>query len=95
MRREIYQVNAMIVDVNGTFNLLNGYPKTFDSRNYDNDIDKAERRAMGEYNNVLSSMYSRDDRPLQVANIIQVSNGSVFASTFIGAMPEVPDQNEE
>ena len=49
MKRQIYLVNAMIVDANGTFNALSGYPKTFDSRNYGNDIDKAKRRAEGEF----------------------------------------------
>jgi len=95
MQREIYQVNAMIVDANGTFNQLSGYPKVFDSKLYDNDIDKAERRAKGEYSEVLGAMYKRDDRPLQVANIIEVSHGSVLPSTFIGQMPEVPEPTEE
>ena len=39
MQRNIFIVNAYVVDVNGTFNSLSGYPKTFDSRNYNNDID--------------------------------------------------------
>jgi len=95
MRREIYQVNAMIVDANGTYNMLSGYPKNFDSRSYDNDIDKAQRRALGELNDALGAMYKRDDRPLQVAYILEVSTGSMFRGTFIGQMPEVPDPEPE
>jgi len=95
MRREIYQVNAMLVGSDNSFYVLDGYPKSFDSRSYSNDIDKTYRRAMGEYNNVLSTMYTRDDRPLQVANVIEVSHGTVIASTFIGEMPEVPDPEPE
>ena len=37
----IYTVNAWIVDSNGTFNYLSGYPKAFNSKNYQNDINKA------------------------------------------------------
>ena len=33
-KREIYEVYAKIVDANGAYNTLNGYPKAFDSRNY-------------------------------------------------------------
>ena len=32
MKREIYLVLAYVVDANGTFNNLSGYPKTFDSK---------------------------------------------------------------
>ena len=53
MQREIYEVTAKIVDANGTFNTLSGYPKTFDSKNYNNDIDKTRNRAMGEWHEAL------------------------------------------
>ena len=43
-KRQIFVTTAQIVDANGSFATLNGYPKTFDSRNYDNDIDKAQNR---------------------------------------------------
>ena len=42
IQREIYQVIANIVDANDTFNPLSSYPKTFDSKNYDNDINKTQ-----------------------------------------------------
>ena len=58
-------MSAKIVDSNGTFNNLSGYPKTFDSRNYDNDIDKAQRRAEGDFSEVWGAMCKRDDRKLQ------------------------------
>ena len=38
MNREIYEVYAKIVDANGTYNTLSGYPKVFDSKNYDGDV---------------------------------------------------------
>ena len=49
MQREIFIVNAHIVDSTGAFHILSGYPKTFDSKNYGNDIEKTRRRAEGEF----------------------------------------------
>ena len=40
MARQIFIVDAMVVDSNGTFNHVQGYPKQFDSRSYGDDIDK-------------------------------------------------------
>ena len=34
MIRTIYEVYAKVVDANGAYNILTGYPKTFDSRSY-------------------------------------------------------------
>jgi len=62
MIRQIFEVYAKIVDSTGAYNTLSGYPKTFDSRNYDNDIDKALLRATGEYHDTLGAMCKRDDR---------------------------------
>ena len=40
MKRAIFEVYAKVVDANGTYNTLSGYPKAFDSRSYGGDIDK-------------------------------------------------------
>lgn len=90
MKRNIFIVDAQVVDANGTFATLNGYPKTFDSRNYDNDIDKAQNRALGEYHEVLGAFYKRDDRQLQTA-ICMTASGFVIASQSIGQIADVPD----
>ena len=45
--RNIFIVNAFIIDSNGTYNVLSGYPKNFDSNSYQNDIAKARKRADG------------------------------------------------
>ena len=62
MNREIFIVYASIVDSNGTYNNLSGYPKTFDSRNYNHDIDKTLLRASGDFSEVYGAMAKRDDR---------------------------------
>ena len=89
MLREIFEVTGKVVDANGTFNTLSNYPKTFDSKLYDNDIDKARQRAFGEYHEVLGAMCKRDDRQLQLAMIIRISDGIVLAKEVVGRLAEV------
>jgi hypothetical protein len=62
MKREIFEVYAKVVDANGAYNTLSGYPKVFDSHAYNDDISKARRRAYGEYYEALGAMCKRDDR---------------------------------
>ena len=95
MQRDIYEVYAKVVDANGNYNTLSGYPKVFDSKNYDNDSQKAHDRANGEYHSTLGAMYARDDRQLQIAMIIHANTGQQIEMTRVGDMAERPDTNEE
>ena len=93
MRREIYKVYAEIVDANGANNPLSGYPKSFDSRNYSNDCDKALLRAQGELGTVFGAMSKRDDRQLQLAWVIRLKTGEVIGDpVVIGTIPDDPGQ---
>lgn len=94
MQREIYEVTAKIVDSNGAFNTLSGYPKTFDSKNYDNDLNKTWKRAKGEWNEVLGVMAKRDDRPLQIAIVTRMSDGLQVLEDRYGDMPELEEPSE-
>ena len=78
MDRQIFIVNAYIVDANGTFNTLSGYPKTFDSRSYDNDVDKAQRRADGEMSECWGAMCKRDDRKMQTVTLETVDGFQIY-----------------
>ena len=89
MQREIYEVDAKIIDANGNYNTLDGYPKKFDSHTYSDDIEKARQRAYGEWHDCLGAMCKRDDRQLQLAYILRVSDGIVIESTRIGMIAEV------
>ena len=93
MERNIFIVDAQIVDANGTFNKLSGYPKLFDSRSYDDNIDKALLRARGEFYDTIGAMCKRDDRQLQTA-ILMSADGFVIEREAIGAIADVPDQTE-
>lgn len=93
MERAIYEVYAKVVDANGNYNTLSGYPKVFDSKNYDNDIGKAYRRAQGEYNDCLGAMFKNDTRQVQFAMIISGSTGAQIALTKIGELADIPEVN--
>ena len=96
MERKIFEVYAKVVDANGAYNTLSGYPKAFDSRNYNNDIDKTLARAKGEYHDTLGAMYKRDDRQLQTV-LLMAADGFVIESAHIGEIasdpePEAPNE---
>lgn len=91
MKREIYEVYAKVVDANGAYNTLSGYPKVYDSHQNDDDCEKARLKAYGEYHSVLGAMYSRTDRQCQVAMIIRANDGLQIEKTSIGAIADLPD----
>ena len=95
MSRNIYEVYAKIVDANGSYNTLSGYPKTFDSKNYNDDSEKAKNRAYGEYHSTLGAMYTRDDRQLQIAMIIHANSGLQIEMARIGSIDGPEEQSEE
>lgn len=94
MKREIYIVDATIVDANGTFNKLPGYPKLFDSRSYGNDIEKTKRRAEGDMSEAYGAMCKVDTRQLQTV-ILMTADGAVLDRKFIGRIADLPDPEPE
>ena len=94
MEREIYEVNAKVVDANGTFNTLTGYPKVFDSRSYDGDLKKTYQRALGAYHTALGTMSAVDTRKVQIAFVIRMSDGVQVAVERIGELNEAQQEEE-
>lgn len=90
MIRKIYEVYAKVADANGTYNTLSGYPKVFDSKTYNYDIDKTLARAKAEFYNTLGTMYARDDRQLQTV-ILMAADGFIIENKSIGELSELPD----
>jgi hypothetical protein len=88
MTRQIFIVDAHIVDANGTFHYLDGYPKTYDSKNYGGDIDKTQRRAIGDASEVFGAMCKQDSRQLQ-AVIVSTADGFVVKKEVIGKLADV------
>ena len=93
MARQIFLVNAFIVDANGTFNNIQGYPKTFDSRNYQGDIEKTQRRAEGEMSDAWSNMCKVDTRQIQTVTLATVDGFQIERKTW-GVFAEDPEPNE-
>ncbi len=93
--REIYEVYAKVVDANGAYNTLSGYPKAFDSQSYQDDPEKAKARAYGEWHETLGAMFKRDDRQIQIAMIIRASDGVQIENARIGSFPPDPEPAEE
>lgn len=95
MQREIYEVTAKVVDANGTYNSLSGYPKVYDSRSYGNDLEKTLMRARGGWHEALDAMSKVDTRQVQFAAIIRVSDGVQIALEKIGKLADLPDPEPE
>ena len=91
MKRQIYEVYAKVVDSNGAYNTLSNYPKVFDSRLYDNDIDKTLKRATGEFCETFGAMCKRDDRQLQTV-ILMTADGLIIDRKCLGEIEELPDE---
>lgn len=94
MQRKIFEVYAKVIDANGAYNTLSGYPKTFDSHSYDDDVDKALRRAKAEFHETVGAMLKRDDRQQQTA-ILMGSDGFIIESFTDGAVADLPDPEPE
>ncbi len=93
MKREIYEVNAKVVDASGGYNNLPEYPKSFDSHQNSDNIDKARNKAYAAYNDACSAGYlaANSGRPLTIATLTRISDGMQLEKTSIGKMPELPD----
>ena len=85
--RQIFIVDAMVVDSNGTFNHIQGYPKQFDSRSYGDDIDKTKRRAEGDMSETWGAMCKIDTRQVQTVTLSTV-DGFMLDRKSSGAFPE-------
>ena len=94
MKRQIYEVYAKVVDGSGAYNTLSGYPKAFDSRSYNNGIDKTLMRATGEFASTWGAMCLNDTRQLQMV-MLMTADGFVIDKKVIGQIADLPDSEPE
>ena len=84
-----------VVDANGTLTVdPSGYPKTVDSRSYDNDLEKTLNRAYGLLGAAESSMATQDTRQVQYGYIVRVSDGMQIEKRKFGKLADLPDPEE-
>ena len=98
--RVIYIVNATQVVTSenhpeGLYSNMSGYPKTFDSRTY-NDTEKAFRMAKAEYLSKLASILQADNPNRAMATVtLERSDGVMVMHEALGAFPAEPEPEEE
>ena len=104
--RNIYIVNAAQVVTSdnhpeGLFSTLSGYPKTFDSRNYNSteenpngDSDAALKAAKAEYFSRLSANYAGSATRVMATVTLETAQGRTIMSECIGAFPDMTPQPE-
>lgn len=92
LARNIFVVSAWIVDSTGAFHILDSYPKAFDSKSYQNDIDKALKRAKGEYHSTIGTLCSRDDRQVQTVTLTDIYGNLLEPPFTIGELAEVQEE---
>ena len=95
MARNIFTVSAYIVDANGTKNNLSGYPKDFDSRNYQDDIEKARKRADGDFSEVWGAFCKRDDRMIQTVTLTNIYGDLLDKKSMGGFSADEQEQEQE
>lgn len=92
MKREIYEVHMTVVDANGTLTIdPSGYPKSVDSRSYDNDLEKTLKRAKGMLGTIETAMSTQDTREIQYGYIVRVSDGMQIEKRLFGKLKDLPD----
>lgn len=92
--RNIFIINAQIVDANGAFNFIDGYPQIVDSKSYQGDVDKARRRADGLFSEAWGAMCKIDTRLIQTVTLEDVY-GNQLDRKSMGSFPadHVPEES--
>ena len=93
--RKIFTLNAWIVDANGTWNQYSGTQKTIDSKNYSGDIEKALKRAKGEFSDIVGDMSKIDSRKLQTVTLVAEDGFNVVDPFTDGTLYEPDPEPEE
>lgn len=99
LKREIYVVNAKVVDASGGYNDLTGYPQSFDSHQNGDDCEKAKNKAYAAFESAGSAghLAANSGRPLTIVSLLRVNDGVQLEKKAIGAIPDivVPDPEPE
>lgn len=94
MARAIYEVYAKVVDANGAYNTLTGYPKVFNSNSYGGDVQKTYMRAQGGFADAKGDMCKVDTRQIQTVMLFDVY-GNLLDRWSYGDFPEPVEPEPE
>ena len=95
MNRNVFIVYAEIYDANGTRSVPDGYPKAFDSHQYNDDVDKAKNRALADAHTLFGNMLLREDRQLQTVQVFAADGFEVVRPMVFGKLADLPDLEPE
>ena len=100
MARNIFIVNATQVvtsenNPQGLFSAISGYPKTYDSNNYNGDAEAALRAAKSEYFARLSANYAGSTSRVMATVTLEQANGQMILRDSIGAFPVIIEPEPE
>ena len=100
MARNIFIVNATQVVTSdahpeGIFSVMPGYPKNYDSLNYDGDTEAALRAAKSEYYSRLSANYAGSTARVMATVRLEQANGQLIMRDSTGAFPVVQEPEPE
>lgn len=99
--RQIYIVNCTQVVTSqshpeGAYSVMQGYPKTYDSRNYNatpenpnGDTDEALRAAKAEYFSRLSAIYSGSAARVMATVTLEQADGRTILRESVGNFPDM------
>jgi len=85
MARNIFIVDAYQVDGQGAYSHITGYPKAFDSNDYNNDVDVALKRANGSFASTWSGFCAVDNKQLQLVTLMDI-NGNLLDKKCLGTV---------
>ena len=98
MARNIFIVNATQVvtsqaNPRGLLSVVSGYPKTFDSKDYNNDVDLTLRKAKADYHNRLGIMYddTNENRIMKTVTL-EAADGFQSMAESIGGFTAEPEE---
>ena len=104
MARNIFIVNAtqvVVSDANpqGNFSVMPNYPKFYDSRSYNDDVEATLRAAKSEYYSRLSQNYVGSAARVMSTVTLSQANGQIITRDSIGSFPAIapaePENPEE
>ena len=93
MARQIFMVYANIVDANGNRSIPEGYPKAFDSKFYNDDVDRTQRKADGDASAMWSSMCNSDSGRKLQSVALETIDGFQIYKKCLGTLAE-PEPEE-
>ena len=90
MARNIFIVDAYQVNGEGVYSHISGYPKPFDSNDYNNDVDVALKRANGSFASAWSGFCAVDNKQIQTVTLTDIL-GNQIDKKVVGGFPADPE----